>query len=395
MSQPGAPPPPSTAPPTSRVQFASPPAQSTRSTGRTATDPLSILGYVLSNVLQAGIDADNVYRLIFESSGVQSITDVLMLEENDIDTLTMQDSNGDIVEASLTNKRAILWLRDYAATFPSDQSEVYWMSTTAATYNAFRRRHVATLSALRTMPTTTTVTVPTTTTTSPADEFQKGTRRSVSDYKPFREKRQWNQWNRMLVSTGTDHGIENVFDQNYVPGNQAERDLFMRVKKFAMSVFTSTLMEAESLTILRRYSDPNDNTRYGDAQALYADLVATMTTGAPGRALVRMLEDDLATLRLDRQWPKTISLFVTKVSHLISDHQGLVDRTHYPDSYYITKLDECLSTNREMRSYITTLKTQSEAIARATRTAPREPTYLKHLYDVQQHATVVGRHISV
>ncbi len=224
-----------------------------------------------------------------------------------------------------------------------------------------------------------------------AQEFTKGVRRSISDYKTFREKRQWNQWNRSLRATGMAHGIDNIFDNTYTAVAANQVSLFNEQKKFAMSVFTSTLQEPESVSILRKYTDPNDATKFGDAQALYDELVTAMTQVQVGRAQVLELEKQFQNLRIDKDWTKTIAAFVTRVGHMIADHQGLVDRTLYPDSWYIARLNECLSTQREMRLYIHTLESQVQAIATATSTAPAAANYNTHYHNVMQHALIIDQ----
>ena len=58
--------------------------------------------------------------------------------------------------------------------------------------------------------------------------------------------------------------------------------LFESQQKHAFSIFVSSIKESSVLPVLRKYSDPNA-TYYGDAQMLYAELVAHFTQGLTGK----------------------------------------------------------------------------------------------------------------
>ncbi len=47
-----------------------------------------------------------------------------------------------------------------------------------------------------------------------AATFEKGTRRSVSDYKVFRDRKTWNQFQRGLLATAHMHGVGDIIDVN-------------------------------------------------------------------------------------------------------------------------------------------------------------------------------------
>jgi hypothetical protein len=52
----------------------------------------------------------------------------------------------------------------------------------------------------------------TATATSASSNFEKGTRRSVSDYKVFRDRKTWNQFQRGLLATAHMHGVGDILD---------------------------------------------------------------------------------------------------------------------------------------------------------------------------------------
>ena len=48
-------------------------------------------------------------------------------------------------------------------------------------------------------------------------EFERGGRRSSSDYMKFTSREQWQKWQRSLVGNAMEHKCEKVLDPSYVP----------------------------------------------------------------------------------------------------------------------------------------------------------------------------------
>ena len=66
------------------------------------------------------------------------------------------------------------------------------------------------------------------------------------------------------------------------------------------------LIESGSAEVVCRYSDPC-NTSYGNAQSLYAYLVAHHVEGIQGKARIQTLEEEIDVLRHEGKWNKTIT----------------------------------------------------------------------------------------
>jgi hypothetical protein len=77
---------------------------------------------------------------------------------------------------------------------------------------------------------------------------------------------------------------------------------------------------------------------------------------------VEQLEKQLNELQLDKSWNSTVSKFVVQVGHMVMDHQNVVDRRQYNDTFYIQKFNATLSLHPEMSSYITTFETQRQLL---------------------------------
>ena len=93
--------------------------------------------------------------------------------------------------------------------------------------------------------------------------------------------------------------------------------LFESQQRFMYSVFAKTLVEGKAANILREYSDPRDKTKFGDAQKINANLCDFCEGGAMTCVSTATLESRLKNMQLNKTWTKTVSTFVTMVSHLI------------------------------------------------------------------------------
>jgi hypothetical protein len=142
------------------------------------------------------------------------------------------------------------------------------------------------------------------TTVSAITNFQKGVKRSVSDYKPFKEDRYFNSWQRHLQTTARSHNVDNVINLAYVPSNPDEIALLEEQKKFVYSVLEQTVLTPDGILIIRVHSDT------GDASAVYADLVDRYGKSTAAQLAANELESDLAGFRIDATWTKTNLAFL-------------------------------------------------------------------------------------
>ena len=224
------------------------------------------------------------------------------------------------------------------------------------------------------------------------ESFNKNMKRSVSDYKAFKDKNQWLKWNRELHAMGAVHDINEVFDKTYVPATPEERELFANKKKFAFAIFTTTLVESSAAEVLRQYSDPKDKATYGDAQAVYARLEELMSGGVTSTINMQEIGKKIDEMKLDHSWTSTTESFINKMAKLISSHKSVdIDNT-CDDEYYIKKFKLALSYDAEFRQHFTTHDlNQSQLSDMCTKlkvTLPKE-TYAEFLKRVQDQAKII------
>jgi hypothetical protein len=228
-----------------------------------------------------------------------------------------------------------------------------------------------------------------------AEIFDRGLKRSVTDYKEFRERKHFNSWLRIFRATARVQDVDIVLDPSYIPSTAEEIALFDRKQRYVFQALTKTLIEPSASEILRRYSDMN-LTDYGNAQMLFADLCTTISEGVVGKLTVKELERNITKLRLNKDWTKSVTAFVTHISHLLSDHLGMNPRplsgAHlYTDEWYIDKLNDTFSEHTEMRGFIQSIQLTNATVARSLTgtAAPATLVYTEYLANITDKAAII------
>ena len=226
-------------------------------------------------------------------------------------------------------------------------------------------------------------------TSSKASDFDKGSRRSSSDYKAFSDKNQWTKWQRQLLGTAFEHKVERVLDPSFCPDPNDPDDiaLFGQQQRFLYSVFCKTLQEGKAADILRGYSNMK-SPNFGDAQSIYAELVDHFEAGNVARVSAETLETKLTTMRLNKSWSKSVTAFVNSVSHVICDHKEATGSIQ-SDTYYIEKLNATFSEHKDMSQHIQALEHTDDAVARRIGGPLPPKTYESQLHELHQYATIL------
>ena len=89
-------------------------------------------------------------------------------------------------------------------------------------------------------------------------DFRKGVKRSISDYKPFKEDRCFNSWQRHLQTTACSHNVDNVINLACVPSASKEVTLLEEQKKFVCSVLEQTVLTPDGILVILVHSDAGD-----------------------------------------------------------------------------------------------------------------------------------------
>jgi hypothetical protein len=218
---------------------------------------------VLSATLRSGSTKNNPYHLVRDNVTIEKTGDFFALNEavlegdiplfSDADTGTRQtDASGNDMFFTLDKIKinrllavAIFWDNVVARTTGRVPDVLEWHTFNVATLTATMRNVFAgtrRVVPLQPMPITGTT----------GTNFEKGTRRSVSNYKVFRDRKTWNQFQRGLLATAHMHGVGDILDVNStIPTVPADLDLWNKKESFLFSVFTTVLVEPTSAEIIR------------------------------------------------------------------------------------------------------------------------------------------------
>ena len=98
------------------------------------------------------------------------------------------------------------------------------------------------------------------------------------------------------------------------------------------------LIEGKAADVLSKHCDPRDETKFGDAQKICANLCDFHKGGAATHVSAAVLESWLTNVCLSKTWTKAVLTFVTAVLHLIRDHKKATQGIHM-DNHRIEKLN--------------------------------------------------------
>jgi hypothetical protein len=187
-----------------------------------------------------------------------------------------------------------------------------WFDLTGVDLKAWRTRSDPT-SLKETMPLTVT-----TTTSSAITDFRKSVKRSISDYKPFKEDRYFKSWNQHLQTTARSHNVDNVINLSYIAATPDKISLLTEQKRFVFSVLEQTVLTSDGMLLVRIHSDS------GDATKVYFDPVERYGKSTAAQLAATELEEAISTFRLDANWKKpTLAFLAAWTTKLIDLDQVL------------------------------------------------------------------------
>ena len=266
----------------------------------------TLLEHILENLLGEPpiVDTDlsfPPFRACFTEAGVQTTSDFTSLDAASYGViLFMTVKNGDTKDTKLNaiqiKKLSALFSWFHQVPNPPINR---WLDLTEEAFTAWRTR-AGTVSSTN-LPTTTTIG------TSPSSaiiDFRKGVRRSISDFKKFKEDRFFNSWNRHFQTTARSHNVDNVINLSYVASTADEISLLTEQKRFVFSVMEQTVQTSDGILLVRTHSDT------GDATKVYSDLIDRYGKSTAAQLAATELEEDISTFRLDSTWKKTNLAFL-------------------------------------------------------------------------------------
>ena len=355
----------------------------------TRSDPLELILHV---VLGAS-EADHLLQHALFQAGVLSIDDLLALSKEDLRSIQWFDDEGEEAALSIGAINTILAIGSWFTT-QDTTNDAAFLSLTPAVLTA----HRCALASTATLPTPVAAPAPvasSTRTLSAANEFKKGIKRDITVFKTLKDQKQWNPWHHAFDATAIAQGLGNILDVSYLPTTLDEQALFDVLQAYGFAVFTTTLVLAETSTLVSRYSGPSAGANEGNAQLLYQDLVNLMSSGVAGGTLHTNLEKQVISLRLTHTWTKGIVSFLTHFTHLIEDLRELHDPTDtssYDNIWCISAIDTALSSHAGMSSHVASLASSCASMATifaAQSVALPAQTFDDYMIELKNHALIL------
>ena len=114
-----------------------------------------------------------------------------------------------------------------------------------------------------------------------------------------------------------EHKCEQVLDLSHAP-NPGNSDKCLNCNNNSCVPHLQIhWLKARLPTFLCECSDPQDKTKFGDARKICTNLCNFHKGSAMTCVSTAVLESHLTNVHLNEMWTKTVSKFVTAVSHLI------------------------------------------------------------------------------
>ena len=233
---------------------------------------------------------DDLLMKALDSAGLDAVSDLLTLSDEQIDSLAYDDGTGPKVP-SLGSRNKLRILRSWNAHLQQVQGvrRVDWWDEGTVSKDEYDEYRVgiyappgmpmnlaSPVSVVANHPSAPVQPTPRPAPVSnPASDFRRGIKRDKSHYKEIVDEKQWDEFKRTTIATVYAHGCENVISPSYTPSSPNEIVLFDEQ---------------------RHYVRLHENTR--DAQAVWRGYVSYMRSSTRADIEIKHLMTSLTSLVL-------------------------------------------------------------------------------------------------
>jgi Reverse transcriptase (RNA-dependent DNA polymerase) len=277
------------------------------------TTDTSIFSYILLEILRASEGSQ--ISLSLSANGVEEIEELLRLSFDDIDELEYYAPGSRKASPILKGHRIrlksfLLWSQKL---FTENEnialSDEQWRSYTHDTFKVFCRTPDVTVSAPVTMGNAPVRRIgdesrPSSTGSTAVANFKKGIKLDHTVYPLLKEQKHWNNWNRSVIAQGRAHDIGDIFNPEFVPASEEEKQLFDAKQSFAYSMLNRAVMTDVGKSIVREHEHDYD------AQAVYSKLLKHAKLSTTAELSCDQLLGYLTTAKLDSRWRGTNEGFI-------------------------------------------------------------------------------------
>ena len=202
------------------------------------------------------------YKLVFDSLGVMTTDDFLLIDPDDLREVQFDDGKGGQVSLNVMQigsiKKVQAWF--YAQVH---QDVTTWYELELENFTDFVRKYKKQNQQRN---------VPSKINSTKVGEALPGVKKDISAYPKFRDDKMWLSWNRALKAIAATQGMAEVSDIGYIPPDD-DKEVFYNKSKFMFGVFTATLVSKKAKSALQVYETDHDG------QMVYAALVQMYSDG--------------------------------------------------------------------------------------------------------------------
>ena len=353
-----------------------------------STNPATALEHVLSDVLreqpQVPAVLNGPFRKAFAMVGIQDINDLLAIEPMvDFKDIIIKEvlpptpikgtglgptspvpGSGTVPasmrerQLTIVEKRMVLqlqiWFRDYSSRNQNIPPVRRWFSLTSVTFATWR----STYDPQAASKTGGTAPTGSHTVTTALDNYQKGIKRDVSEYKHLKEDKYWLNFRRQLLLTALTQGVGRIFDLTFDPKTLTGTDatLYMEQNTFCYKVLIAIVQTSTGRTYIRQHAEDHD------ANAVFREMTAYYTTSRVADTAVTTLKATISDFRFDSNWTNGAVAFINKWKTLVMDLDEVQERPTDPDEKK-RWISTSLKPNTEMTQSLDTYDTIARQVS--------------------------------
>ena len=332
-----------------------PPPLSTRSMTKKKT-----FDHVVKDVM--GIADDDLLLKALDDDGLDSVVDLLTLTDGQIDSLQFYDGTETKIP-SLSSRNKLRILRSWNLHLQQIQGNrvVNWMDEDTVNQDEWDEYRISVysppgLQASPLAPSPILSSAPPSVpqprfvpVSNPASDFRRGIKRDKTQYKEFKDEKNWDEFKRLTQATIYAHGCENVINPSYVPTSNDDIALFAEQQKFMYDIWASILRTPMGKHFVRLH----ESTR--DAQAVWRDYSNYMRNSTRADIEIEDLMTALTSLRLTPAYKGNTQQFVLDWFDKLRIYEDLTPSTaHFPDIMKKAMLQNALNGVKIFRDVKTT-----------------------------------------
>ena len=188
------------------------------------------------------------------------------------------------------------------------------------------------------------------------ENFGKGVRRDISSYPTLKDSKNWRSWLEAVRTTAHTQQIDEVFDPDYTPNNEKDKQLFNLKQSFGFSVLKAKVQTLSGKTIVRKFEIAHD------CQGAIRELINSREHGLTGTLNLEEAEDKIKELKLENKYNKPLESFLSYFEQLVMDVDALRDGVKVSDVDKIRWLRDTIRSHTEMYGAIQAYDMQKDTL---------------------------------